>query len=109
MKSAFEEATSKYPGYYQLYDIMLRTLEPKWSGSVGAMVAFVDQYAGHAAAHSPLKLLFLSLYRDLLDSASVACNSVQGDRDKMAQCVASGMRSIVTPKLESEVAEALQL
>jgi tetratricopeptide (TPR) repeat protein len=109
MKNAFEEAIAKYPGYYPLYSLALNTLEPRWGGTVKAMYAFVDQYAGHAAEFSPLKLLHLSLYRVLLRSASTACGSNRRDKDKMAQCVASEMQKNITPELEKQVTAALQL
>jgi tetratricopeptide (TPR) repeat protein len=112
MKAAFEEAVQKYPGYYPLYDVVLETLEPKWSGSVAtmaAMYAFVDRYAGKAVEFSPLKLLYLSLYRVLLNTAYVDCYSLRRDRDKMDECVTSAMQKRVTPELETRVQQAFQL
>jgi tetratricopeptide (TPR) repeat protein len=109
MKAAFDEAIAKYPVYFPLYEVVLRVLEPKWGGTTKAMYAFVDQYAGHAAEYSPLKLLYLSLYRELLSSASTACVSYWPDRDKMAQCVAPIMQRNITPELEKHVVAALQL
>lgn len=109
MKITFEQAIVKYPAYFQLYGVVLRALEPKWGGTVEGMYAFVDQYAGHAADYSPLKLLYLSLYRNLLDTASTACTSYWRDRDRMVQCVASVMQKISTPVLENRVTAALQL
>jgi tetratricopeptide (TPR) repeat protein len=109
MKDSFEQAIAKYPGYFQLYDIVLRGLQPKWGGTVEAMYAFVDQYAGRAPDYSPLKLLYLSLYRNLLDAASVSCTPYRHEKDRMAQCVASAMQTIVTPELERQVPAALQL
>jgi tetratricopeptide (TPR) repeat protein len=108
-KSAFDEAIAKYPDYYSLYDIALGTLDPRWGGTIGEMYAFVDQYAGHAAQFSSLKLLYLSLYRDLLNFASVVCPSNGRDTDQLAQCVASVMQRIVKPRLEDQVVTALQL
>jgi hypothetical protein len=61
---AFDDAVARYPDYYDLYQTMLATLEPKWGGDVPAMYAFVDRYAGSAGANSPLKLLYVELYRD---------------------------------------------
>lgn len=109
MKSAFAEAIAKYPAYYPLYDLMLSKLEPKWGGTVASMHAFVEQYAGQADEYSPLKLLYLSLYRDLLNAASTACGSYASDKDKMAQCVTSLMQKTVTSELEKKVADALRL
>jgi tetratricopeptide (TPR) repeat protein len=107
--TAFDQAIAKYPTYYPLYDTILGVLEPKWGGNVPAMYKFVDQYAGQAAENSPLKLLYLSLYRNLLNTVSVACWPTRQDRDAMAQCVASGMQSSVTPDLRAKVLTALQL
>lgn len=109
MQSAFEQAIARYPGYFQLYAIVLRALEPKWGGTVQAMYAFVDQYAGRAADHSPLKLLYLNLYSDLLDTAAGVCAAYGRDKAAMAQCVASVMQQIITPALEDDVPVALQL
>jgi tetratricopeptide (TPR) repeat protein len=109
LRTAFEEAVAKYPGYYDLYRIYLAALEPKWGGSVKDMYAFVDRYAGHAAQYAPLRLLYLSLYRDLLDSASTACTNYWPDADKVARCVAQFMGRAVTPELNDHVLASLQL
>jgi hypothetical protein len=109
LKTAFEDAVLKYPDYYPLYDVVLGTLEPKWGGTVTAMYGFVDQYAGHRAGHAPLKLLYLSLYRDLLDSASNACVELWSDRVKFSQCVTSWMNQAVRPELTARVQDALDL
>jgi tetratricopeptide (TPR) repeat protein len=107
--TAFDEAIAKYPTYYPLYDLMLGTLEPKWGGSIPKMYAFVDRYAGQAQEHSPLKLLYLSLYRRLLGTASIACTPHGSDKDKMAQCVASALQNIVTPGFGDQLRVALDL
>ena len=109
MKVAFHEAIAKFPTYYPLYDITLDALQPKWGGSVPTMYAFVDRYAGGADEHSPLKLLYLSLYGDLLNVASVTCSPSWRDREAMAHCVTGGMDKIVSPQLDSQVQTALQL
>lgn len=109
MTDAFAAAIAKYPNYYPLYQIMLEALEPKWGGTIKQMYAFVDQYAGGAPEHSPLKLLYLALYRDLLDAASIACMSYRADKDRTAQCVASAMQRLIKPELETQVLAALHL
>lgn len=109
MNGAFAEAIAKYPAYYALYDVMLSTLEPKWGGRVDEMYAFVDQYAAQAAENSPLKLLYLGLYRNLLDTAAVGCTSYWYDRDAFAQCVSYVMPKIVRPILLNQIATAFQL
>jgi tetratricopeptide (TPR) repeat protein len=107
--NAFDAAIAKDPGYYPLYESMLSMLQPKWGGDVPVMYAFVDRYAGHADGNSPLRLLYLTLYRDLLETASTACNSHWRDNDKMAECATSEMQKSVTPELESNVVRTLQL
>ncbi|HEV3157275.1 MAG TPA: tetratricopeptide repeat protein [Candidatus Baltobacteraceae bacterium] len=134
LMDAFKEAIAKYPGYYQLYDIVLEELEPKWGGAPIeknlyeeavdivqevlnpstsrnpiSMAAFVDQYAGKVGEKSPRKMLYLSLYRDLLDSASTACAEDRKDNDGMSRCVATFMGGVITPELESQVQVALHL
>jgi len=109
LQRAFAESIAKYSGYYAFYAVVLDTLQPKWGGTPAAMYAFVDQYAGRAPENSPLQLLYLDLYRDLLSSASVSCTDYQRDRDKMSQCVASLMGANITPELERKVQAALQL
>lgn len=109
MTDAFEEAIAKYPAYYSLYEIYLNALQPGWGGTFEAMYAFVDKHAGAAPEFSPLKFLYLELYRDLLLSAAANCSQYGGDRDKRAQCVASIMGKIVKPDLEKRVLGALEL
>ena len=109
VRSVFEAAVARHPNYYPAYDVVLTMLQPKWGGTIEAMYAFVDHYAGPAGEHSPLKLLYVSLYRNLLGSASTACSSSGGDRQNKAECVASAMQDIVTPELRRNVVAALQL
>ena len=106
---AFDDAVARYPDYYDLYQTMLATLEPKWGGDVPAMYAFVDRYAGSAGANSPLKLLYVELYRDLLETAATACDSQGQDNDKLAGCISSVMQNVLTPELENALQLALQL
>jgi tetratricopeptide (TPR) repeat protein len=107
--TAFAEAIGKYPNYYSLYQVALATLQPRWGGTVPAMYAFVDKYAGGAPQLSPLRMLYLSLYRYLLSTASVECNAKGFDQDKTAQCVISFMQKAVEPTLEQNVLGALKL
>lgn len=92
-----------------MYDLMLQTLQPRWGGTPAAMAGFVSQYASHASEYSPLKLLYLSLYRYLLSSGSVLCNGWRLDNDELAKCVASYMQQNVSPDLERQVQQSLQL
>lgn len=101
MKGAFRQAIGEFPGYYSLYDTRLTTLEPKWGGSVREMYAFVNKYAGKAPADSPLKMLYLDLYDDLLDTATVDCYR---PRKKIeARCVRRTMQQLVTAGLDKHV------
>lgn len=102
---AFSEAIAKYPGYYQLYDVVLSTLEPKWGGSIETMYMFVDTYAGPAPAKSPLKLLYLDLYEELLEFAAGNC----AGSTQQSQCVTASMNNIVRPDLLGKVDAALDL
>jgi tetratricopeptide (TPR) repeat protein len=107
--AAFEDAAARYPDYYSLYEIVLSTLEPRWGGTIAEMYSFVERYAGPAPQHSPLKLLYLSLYRSLLSSAWINCNSQSRNKDKLAECIVSFMGQTITPALERQVQEALRL
>jgi len=109
MTDASERAIAKHPAFFPLYQIALEALEPKWGGTVGQMYAFVDEHAGQADEDSPLRLLYLQLYADLLNSASTGCNAERRDRDQWSQCVAARMRQIVTADLEKHVLAGLQL
>jgi tetratricopeptide (TPR) repeat protein len=109
MTAAFEAAATKYPGYYPLFEIVLDTLQPRWGGSSEAMYAFVDRHAGNAGEHSPLKLLYLRLYQDLLSSASVVCTQSAQDRNQLSGCVESGMEKVLTDALQTEIVLALGL
>jgi hypothetical protein len=109
LMETFRQGEAKYPDYYPLYDAALHALAPKWGGSVDAMYAFVDTYAGHAPENSPLRLLYVSLYRDLLDAAAVACRDYRNDRDKAVQCVRTAMQKFTAPKLDDEVLTGLRL
>lgn len=109
MKETFEAAIAKYPNFYGLYREMLSGYNPKWGGTIPAMYAFVKQYAERAPTYSPLKMLYLDLYNDLLDIASISCMSYWGDNDQAPQCVKAVMEKIVTPDLDDRALSAFQL
>jgi tetratricopeptide (TPR) repeat protein len=106
---AFKEGIAKYPDYYPLYDNALYFYQPKWGGSALLMYSFVDQYAGHAPEFSPLKLLYVALYRDLLDAASSSCLASGADIGRGRQCVKTAVQQIVTQELRNEVTSAIKL
>ena len=109
LEAAFEQAVSKFPDSLPLYEIMLTSLEPKWGGSVEAMYAFTDYFAAAADKNSPLKLLYLNLYGDLIDTAGAECSGLRGDPPKMQACVDGQMQRIVKRGLDVHVVEALNL
>jgi len=107
MEAAFRQSIRKFPNYYPLYLVRLNTLSPKWGGSPKEMYALADAYGGKSEMHSPLKLLYLQLYANLLDTAWVACNKMKADAS--AECIASKMDRLVTKDLLKNVYTALQL
>ncbi|OBS08721.1 tetratricopeptide repeat protein [Acidihalobacter prosperus] len=107
MAAAFHRSTQQFPDYYPLYRQRLTTLEPKWGGSIEAMRAFVDRHAGTAAPHAPIRMLYLQLYADLLNAASVSCLEEHGD--ERTRCVESAMVQMDSSDLENRAYAALQL
>jgi tetratricopeptide (TPR) repeat protein len=109
MTDAFEEGITAYPDYYRLYEILLDALQPKWGGTMEAMYAFADRYASHAPEYSPIRLLYLDLFRDLLNAASIACTDGQRNGAQMSQCVKSELVRTIRPGLNESVLSALRL
>ena len=107
--TAFGQGIEKYPGYYPLYTSVLGTLRPEWGGSVDAMYGFVDRYAGRAPDKSPLKLLYLDLYANVVGSAAVACSGYRPDYAKASACADAYLKTYLRPALKGQVAEALGL
>jgi Domain of unknown function (DUF4034) len=107
MEAVFQQAIHAFPTYYQLYEQRLDMLAPKWGGSVQAMYAFADRYAGQAPTGSPLKLLYLQLYANLADAAVVDCkwryHSVQDG------CMRAEMSHTLRPRMENDLLQALRL
>jgi len=103
LEAAFRQAIQRFPGYYPLYLKRLASLAPKWGGSPKEMYKFVETYAGKAGASSPLKMLYLQLYADLLDAVRIACYGEGRD------CIAVSMDRLVTKDLIQNVYAALQL
>lgn len=107
MEAAFRQSIRKFPNYYPLYLARLSTLSPKWGGSPKEMYAFVDTYAGKSGAYSPLRLLYLQLYVNLLDTARITCNDEKNDA--LAECIASKMNRLASQDLMRNIYTALQL
>lgn len=108
LEQAFQTAIAQYPNYYALYPARMRALAPKWGGSITALVEFVDRHAGQAPTDSPLKFLYLVLYRQLLDTADVACLSAR-DASSRAACVEQRAARLIPDSLLDHVGEALAL
>jgi tetratricopeptide (TPR) repeat protein len=107
MEAAFRQSIRKFPDYYPLYRVRLRTLSPKWGGSPKAMYAFADAYVEKSEKHSPLKLLYVQLYAHLVDTTWIACNDEK--THALAECMASMMDRLVTQDLLKNTYAALQL
>lgn len=107
MEDGFQEAIKQFPGYYKLYTARLRTLYPQWGGSPEEMYSFVNKYAGEAPANSPLKLLYLNLYNNLMGVVKLAC--VKAGDDGQKKCIASVMGQLISRELENNVHNALNL
>jgi tetratricopeptide (TPR) repeat protein len=104
---AFQTGIKTFPNYYPLYKERLRVLTPKWGGSIDAMYDFVERYAGHSPQTSPLRLLYLDLYVQLLDSAAFQCRTLEGGN--RAMCVKRGFEQMGRPDLEQGMESALNL
>jgi tetratricopeptide (TPR) repeat protein len=88
--ATFRKGIARFPNYYPLYEVRLSALQPKWGGSTDAMKAFVQRYAAAAPSGSPLKMLHLKLYADLLGAASLDCRTYPGS-DGRDGCVERAM------------------
>jgi len=108
-QKSFKEAVAKFPKYYQLYQWQLWLLSPKWGGSSKAMQDFVSQIVDPEPPTSPLQLLRLQLYANLLDASARTCGESRGNADTLKLCIVGAMQQIVTPELENGVETALKL
>jgi len=106
LNDAFRHSIQRFPDYYQLYAIRLSSLQPKWGGSIRAMYAFTDAYAGTAATYAPIRMLYLQLYADLLNTAAIACT--RGDTVS-SSCLTQAMSAMTTEGLNQNVRKTLQL
>lgn len=105
---AFRLAIRRFPDYYPLYRVQLNTLMPKWGGSVTEMLAFTREFVDSAAAASPLKLLYLNLYEDLLDIAGAECFAPAPE--KRSDCVDQALRDAAAGRdLQADIRRALAL
>jgi tetratricopeptide (TPR) repeat protein len=109
LTAAFTDGIAKFPAYYPLYELMLSTLQPRWGGTIPAMQAFVDKYAGGAPQLSPLRLLYLSFHRHLLSTASAQCSASGADHDEIARCIVDFMNKAGAPGIEQHMLDAFGL
>jgi tetratricopeptide (TPR) repeat protein len=114
LDAAFEDAIKVYPDYFSLYTAALGALQPKWGGSVRDMLRFANKYASNVSDSSPLKMLYLVLYDDLLDDAQVNCDDRTNSRDEKRynqtlDCYDRYMKNVKTPELDGQVKLALKL
>jgi tetratricopeptide (TPR) repeat protein len=96
-----------FPNYYPLYEARLHSLRPKWGGSIDSMYGFVERYADVAPKNSPLRLLYLALYADVLDDVALECRSLSGEVRELCVNVLFWFQS--RHGLEDHVATALNL
>jgi hypothetical protein len=107
VEAVFRQAIHAFPAYYQPYRQRLYMLTPKWGGSVQAMYAFADRYAGRAPAGSPLKLLYLQLYTYLADAARMDCESLSDSAQD--SCMRTEMSRTISREMGADLVQALRL
>lgn len=107
LEDTFQRAIKQFPEYYQLFRVRLGSLKPDSGGSIDAMYAFVERYAGKAPDASPLRLLYLQLYADLLGVASRDCQA--HPRINLNQCIATVSGKIIKPDVSENAVKSLDL
>lgn len=107
VEAVFQEAIHAFPTYYPLYRQRLYMLTPKWGGSVRAMYAFVERYAGRSPSGSPLKLLNFQLYAYLADAAWMDCE--QQSDPAQESCMRAEMSRTVSQEMGANLVQALRL
>jgi hypothetical protein len=103
ISAAFKRAID--PGRLRAVPASPQDPRPQMGGTVAQMRAFTERYAGLAADDSPLKLLYVKLYVDLLDAAAIDCLPVPPDAK--GDCVATVMGAIAPADLDDKVRAAL--
>ncbi len=109
MEAAFQQAIAKYPNYYRLYRSRLYSLSPKWGGSIEKMYAFADKYAGNVSPESPLKMIYINLFGNLLDAAAFDCNQKRLYPNEKKRCIDKEMNLIIKPQLAGWLHDAVNL
>jgi tetratricopeptide (TPR) repeat protein len=107
MEVAFQHAIKIYPDYYELYRMRLKSLTPKWGGSIQSLYDFVDRYAARAPARSQRKLLYLHLYAYLMDAAWMHCTGLKADT--LQKCVDADVGHSIQPGVAEGVRNAFEL
>ena len=106
-RAVFHEAIRAFAGYYALYRIRLSALQPKWGGTTRDMYRFVAKYAGETPAESPLRMLYVNLYAQLLGASSDVCGAVVR-APQMDHCVQMVMRRVTEPGLREDAYDAIK-
>ena len=104
VEQTFLAGIAAFPTYYNLYRLRLASFSRETGNSIRAMYAFVDRYAGAAPDNSSLKMLYLDLYVQLLETAANRCRGQPRD-----QCVKSAAESLMRPSLMDGMTKALNL
>jgi tetratricopeptide (TPR) repeat protein len=107
VERAFQAGIEAFPTYYPLYQRRLRSLAPKWGGSIEALYGFIDRYVAREPDNSPLELLYLDLYAIVLDAAAFDCGSLKNERRQ--ECIKAVVQRTVRPGLADGMAKALNL
>lgn len=107
--AAFQKAIARFPGYFDLYETRLKALQPKWGGSLSSMYDFINRYVETKPKDSPIRLMYLVMYSDLLNSASITCEDQKISGYKKKECVSLVMRHITSDALEESAYNSLKL
>ncbi len=98
-ETLFQEGIKQFPDYYTLYSQRLAQLQPKWGGSVMAMMVFVESYAGKRPPHDPLRMLYVQLHAELSESLYELCN-------QQPQCIDILNHDLASPTLIANIQDA---
>lgn len=109
VEMAFQAAMARFPDDYELYDYVLTLRAPKWDGSILRMEAFVDQYAGRAEPGAPIRMLYLALFGQILDTSANSCNRAGRSADLVWQCVDTATAPYMSKTFRDHIVDALRL
>lgn len=106
MEDAFQKALEVVPDYIPIYVHRLKSIQPKWGGSVEEMYRFVQQHADSAGDSSPLKILNFWLYYYLVSMASDTCSKAKGN--ELQPCMSAVLNAVVTDDLMQEIQNTIK-